>query len=235
MLKIFLRAGPLLLAVSLLRAGPCMPDTLANYILLPPAGCTAGVLNFSNFSFTLGPHGGSAVLIGAADITVSPDVVGGQFGLDFTSSGFNVSGTGFATYIIRFTEDPDGDIRSLDDVLNDPVMIPGVGRVDSLGCLNAAFSPTCPTSTVSVSVFDDGIAPQLKNSITFPGVPVLGVQHTISLDAHGTGSVSINGFTSQSQIPEPSTCWLAVPPVLALILLRKSRLKRLQIRLQGRT
>jgi hypothetical protein len=207
---------------------------LANYIALPTEGCLVGGLSFSNFSFTLGPSGGSAILIGAADITITPQITPMNLGLSFTSGGFNVSGNGFATYIIRYVEDPDGDIRSLDDVLLDPVTVPGVGRVDSLGCLGAAFSPTCPNSTVSVSVFDDGIAPQLMNSVSFDGVHVLGVEHTISIDAHGTGSVSIEGFQAASQVPEPSAMWLVMAPIAALLLWRKTRSKRFHIRLDHR-
>jgi hypothetical protein len=234
MVKIFLRASPLLLAGSLLHAGACMPDSLANYQLLPPAGCTAGGLTFSGFSFAVGPSGGGAVLIGASDIMVTP-VFGPETGLGFTSNGFSVINSGFASYTIGFTEDPSGDIRSMDDVLDDPVLAPGVGRVDSLGCLGASFSPTCPTSTVNVSVFDAGTTAVLMNSVNFSGVNILGIQHTISLDGHGTGSVKINGFSQSSFVPEPSTGWLALLPILALLLMGKARLKRLQIRLEHRS
>jgi len=232
LLTILWRTGLLLLAASLLHAGPCVSDTLANYILLPPAGCTVAGLSFSNFSFAVASSGGGASVIGAAAINVTP-TFGNTFGLNFTSSGWSVTGAEFVNYVIGYTEDPEGDIRSLDDVLDDPVTIPGVGRIDTLGCLEGAFSPTCPTSTVSVSVFDDGIAPQLMNRVTFPGVHVLGVQHTISLDGHGTGSVKINGYGGSSLLPEPSTGWLAVP-ALVLILARQAGLKRLQVLFQRR-
>jgi hypothetical protein len=222
----------LLLAASLLQAGPCAIDSLANYETLPPSGCTVGGLQFSGFGFTVGPNGGGAVVIGAGAITVTP-LTGAESGLSFTSGGFNVVNTGFVSYIITYTEDPSGDIRSMDDVLDDPVTAPGVGRIDSLGCLGASFSPTCPTSTVSVSVFDDGIAPQLTKSVNFAGVHILGVQDTISLDGHGTGSVSMNGFGGSSFIPEPSTMWLGLP-VAGLVFARRARLKLAQIRFQHR-
>ncbi len=232
MLKLFLRTAPLLLTVSLLHGGTCVTDSLANYEALPPSGCTAGSLEVSGFSFAVGPNGGGATVIGAGAITVTP-LTGAESGLRFTSSGWSVTGVGFVTYIITYTEDPAGDIRSMDDVLDDPVTAPGVGRVDSLGCLGASFSPGCPTSTVNVSVFDDGIAPQLTNSVTFPGVNVLGVQQTVSLNGHGTGSVSINGFDALSSVPEPSTLWLTLP-LSALVLAGRARCKRAQVRLQHR-
>jgi hypothetical protein len=127
----------------------------------------------------------------------------------------------------------------MDDVLDDPVTFPAVGRVDSLGCLDASFTPdlTCLSTqgTVSVSVFDAGTSRQLTNSVNFAGVHTLGILQTISLDARNGGNVSINSFAASSFIPEPSTGWLAAVPVLALLLARKMRLKRLQTRFYRRT
>ena len=181
MLKILLLAGPLLLAASLGRAttvppgaNPCVKATLASYIA--SRGCTMEGLFFNNFSFQVASVSGGAVPIGASDIAVTPLAVSNSDGLTFTSGGFSVTGTGAVSYIIGYTEDPEGDIRSMDDVLDDPVIPPGVGRSVSQGCLGFSFSTNCSGPTVSISVFDDGIAPRLTDSVTFVGVNTLGEQ-----------------------------------------------------------
>jgi hypothetical protein len=228
-----MRTGPLLLVASLLRAGTCAPDTLANYELLPAAGCTVNGLSFSGFMFS-STATGTGVAVPASSIMVSPTTTNGEQGLMFSSGGWSVGAMGKVVYVITYTEDPSGDIRSMDDVLDDPVVVPGIGRVDTLGCLGAAFSGgICSMSTVSVSVFDDGIAPVKMASTNFAGVHILGIQQTVTLASStsgtglGSGSASITDFGGQSFVPEPSTVWLAAASVLALVLARQTRLKRL--------
>jgi hypothetical protein len=237
MLKLLLRIGPLLLAASSLRAtsvaSPCIPDTLAHYEALPATGCNVGALNFSGFSFSQS----GTVMVGDTNIMVAPvfGIIGTDYGLSFTSSGFKVSGTDTSTYVITYLEDPSGPIHSLDDVLDDPVVAPGRAEVDTVGCLGAAFTGAiCPTSTVSIMVFDDGIAPQLTASVSFPGQTMVGVRNTILLKGNTTGSVNMNGVAVASQVPEPDTGWMGVAAVLALVLLRKSPLERWQVRFQHR-
>ena len=242
MLRIALPVSMFLLAASSLLAGPCAPDTLANYLSLPPSGCTVGPLTVNAFSFSVQSSSGSPAILAASMINVTPEI-GAEYGLNFTSSGFSVSGNDAVVYIIGFTEDPEGPIRSLDDVLDDPVTAPGRGEVDTLGCLGAAFSGAiCSTSTVSVMVFDAGTSSHLADSIVFTGVTILGIRKTISLNGNTSGdptntggSVKINGFSSQSLfVPEPGTGWLATVALLACasVLANKPRLKRLQVRLQ---
>ena len=123
----------------------------------------------------------------------------------------------------------------LDDVLDDPVIFPGRAEVDTVGCLGAAFTGAiCPTSSVAIMVFDDGIAPRKTASVNFSGESMVGVQNTISLSGNGTGSVDMNGIAVASQVPEPGTGWLSIAFVVALVLLRKPPLERLQVRFQHR-
>jgi hypothetical protein len=226
-----LRYSPLLLTASVLSAvgvaPACVQNTLANYEALPATGCDVGaILNFSGFSFSQS----GTVTVGAANITVTPvfDIIGIDYGLSFTSSGFTVSGTDSSTYVITYLEDPSGPIHSLDAVLDDPVVAPGLAQLTTIGCLGAAFTgATCPTSnTVSVSAFDDGISPQLTASVSFPGQSTVGVQNTILLEGNSTGSAGITGVAVASQLPEPGTGWLTAAAVLAvLVLTRKPSLK----------
>ncbi len=80
----------LLLAVSiaLLRvsgsAAPCMTETLANYIALGPTGCVLGNLTVSGFAYKA-KAGGGAAEITADQITVTPLLAVGTFGLQFAA------------------------------------------------------------------------------------------------------------------------------------------------------
>ena len=233
MLKLLLRTSVWLLAAASLRAGVCIPDTLAHYEALPATGCNGGSLTFSNFTFSQS----GTVTVGDTNIMVTPifGIVDTDAGLSFTSAGFKVSGTDTSTYVITYVEDPTGPIHSIDDVLDDPVIPPGRAEVDTVGCLGAAFiGGICSTSTVSLVVFDDGIAPQKTASVMFAGQSIVGIQNTILLRGNTTGSVNMNGVAVASQGPEPGTGWLSAAAVLALVLACKLPLKRLQVRLQRR-
>jgi hypothetical protein len=233
-----------LLTVSHLLAGTCASDTLANYIALGATGCSVGPLTFSGFSFSVLSTGGTPLIVNASQINVTPLLTNTfTFGVDFSSSGFRESGNNFVNYSIGYTEDPEGPIQSLDDVLDDPVTPPGLGQVTTVGCLGAAFTDTtCPAATVSLTVFDAGTSSQLKASATFTGVSILGIQKTITLNGNNSGnpantggSVTINGDRSSSTFaPEPGTFFAGALGLAALILSRKPGLKLLQVGFQRR-
>ena len=235
MLKFVFPMSVFLLATPTLVAGPCAPDTLANYIALGVTGCTVGPLIVNGFSFSVLSSGGTPLIVNATQINVTPQT-GAEYGLSFTSTGLHVAGNDFVNYSIGYTEDPEGPIRSLDDVLDDPVTSPGRGEVSTLGCLDAAFvGTTCSTSTVSIDVFDAGTSSHLADSVSFTGVTILGVLSTVSLNGNTTGSASINGVKTESFVaPEPGTWLPAALTLAALIFVRKSRLKRLQIGFERR-
>ncbi len=242
MLKTFLPIGLLIWTASSLSAtslaAPCVANTLASYEALPATGCNVGPLNFSGFTFSQS----GTVTVGAAAIMVTPvtNIIGVDYGLLFTSSGFSVSGSNTSTYVIDYQEDPSGPIQSLDDVLGDPVTSPGLAEVNTLGCLGAAFSAgTCPNpATVGVSVFDNGITRVGSASVSFAGQSIVGVQNTILLEGNGTGSASIipplGIEVASADAPEPGSGWLCGAVLLGLLFLRKAPLKVPQIRLQRR-
>jgi hypothetical protein len=190
-------------------------------------------VNFSGFTFSQS----GTVVVGDTNIMVASvfGILDTDFGLSFTSAGFKVSGTDTSTYVITYLETNPDPIRSLDDVLDDPVVAPGFAAVDTVGCLGTAFSGAiCPTSTVSIMVFDDGIAPQKTASVFFADQSMVGVQNTIRLRGNTTGTVDMRDVAVASQVPEPRTVWLSTAAVLALLLACKLPLKRLQVRLQHR-
>jgi len=212
-----------LLAGSSLHAGPvCVPGTLASYEALPVTGCTVGVLTVNNFVFTVLGSSGGAVPLTDTQIIVAPTSTG--LGLSFSSSGFSVSGAGSVQYLIGYTWDPSDTIQSMDDVMDPPSAILGFANVTTTGCLNAAFiGPICPTSTVSVTVFDNNGVTQFNDSVSFTPVPVLGIRNVIDLQAKG-GSASFDSLASGLVVPEPAT-WLYCATALMLLAARRRRFR----------
>ena len=199
----------------------CVTDTLDNYIKLGSTGCQVGPLGVVDFVFT--PLLGNNVTILASDVTVSPKAPGPGYSLDITSPKFTASGAEVVKYLIGYTWDP-GDIRSLDDILNDPPTPPGFSSVTTVACLDAAFRGNiCPTSTITLSVFD-GIGVQLTALASFsPPVSTLGIRNTFDIEGGGAdagGSATIISFGNQSTVPEPAT---ALTCLAALALLRRWR------------
>jgi hypothetical protein len=200
----------------------CVTDTLANYQALGSGGCQIGGLTVKDFSYDFVS---GTVTIPASSITVTPSTVGDTLGLTFSSAQFNLTGSASSVYRLAYTWDP-GDIRSLEDILNnDPTVSPGLARITTLDCEDAAFTPTCLTSTDTVVVLDDGIHPILTDSVSFLSpVGTLGIQNTIELDANTSGIAEFTSIENEITIPEPST----VPPCLlvALLMFRRLRFER---------
>jgi hypothetical protein len=204
----------------------CVTGTLASYETLGSGGCQIGGLTVDSFSYTA--LLGTNFAIPDTNITVTPSVVGETLGLTFFSTGFNVSGSEVANYLLAYTWDP-GNIRSLEDILNnDPTTSPGQAKITTLDCEDGIFSPTCLTTTDTLVVGDDGIHPPiLTDFVSFsPTVGTLGIQNTIALDGGGSGNGGSSEFTSfenELTIPEPST--VAPCLLLAVLMFRRWRLQ----------
>jgi hypothetical protein len=227
-------SGKLLAIVSLLgailQADPisCSPGTFASYEALGSTGCTVGPFTVKDFSFT--------VLSGSGSVTDSTILVTPTnsaltvWGLNFASGGFSVTGSESVQYLLAYTWDPTDDIQSLDDIMDPPFAVPlGFAKVTTDACLNAAFSgPVCSTSTVSISVFQDGVSPQLFAAVSFSPVPVLGIRNVIDLEAKGA-SAGFDSLTNEVAIvPEPSTALTG----LVMIILLAVRLRCASARLR---
>ena len=200
------------LAGACLRADPlsCLPGNFASYEALGATGCTVGPFIVKDFFFGVLSGSGSVTdtTIFVTPTNSAPDV----WGLNFGSGGFLVAGSESVRYLVAYTWDPTEDILSIDDVMDPPFAVPpGLASVTTDACLNAAFSgAVCPTSAVSINVFQDGISPQLFASVTFAPVPVVGIRHTIDLQANG-GSAGFDSLSNEVRIvPEPAmglTCF----------------------------
>jgi len=199
----------------------CVTGTLDTYIALGAGGCQIGGVTVVNVSYTFVS---GTISIPDTDITVTPSSGSDLIGLTFSSSDFSASGTNSAVYMLSYTWDP-GDIRSLEDILNDPPSFPGLAQITTVDCEDAAFSPTCLTSTDTLVVSDNGVTMVLDDSVSFsPTVGTLGIQNTIELEGNRTGTGEFTSFENQIGVPEPSTI---VPCLLLTVpMFRRWRSKR---------
>ncbi len=209
-----------ILACGCLQAGPCVPGTLASYEALGATGCTVGQLTANNFAFSVLGSSGGAVAVTDTQINVTPAFGTGLLGqLNFASTGFNVSVNGSVQYLIAYTWDPHDDIQSMDDIMDPPSAVLGFANVTSIGCIGAAFTGSiCPTSTATVTVFDNNGVTQFNDAAPITPSQILGIRNTIDLEAKG-GSASFDSLSSESRTPEPST-WLCCAAALALLAAR---------------
>jgi hypothetical protein len=209
----FLMSGACLWSAPVCISG----NSLASYEALS-TGCTVGPLVAKDFTFSVLSFGGGAIPIAAADIEITTEPTAPNFGLSFSafgSPGFSVTGAQFVTYLIGYTLDPSGDIRSASDVLD-----PGQADIMTDLCVGAAFvGSTCSATPLSLHV-SEGATTQLTDSIQFASVAVLGIRDNISLDANG-GSASFTSLSSTSMVPEPAYGPWVAASLLALAGLRR--------------
>ena len=185
-----------------LNASPCVPALLSVYDA-PGFTCELGPFTLTDFTYT---QLAGTVAIPDTSILVTPITGPDFYAVDFSSGAFSVSGTDFTTYLLAYTWDP-APIRSLEDVLNDPVVFPALSQVTTEVCIDSAFiGPLCPTSTTTLTVFDAGIASQLTDSVSFsPSPSILGIRNTIDLQGNGA-SASFDSLMNKVYVtPEPGT------------------------------
>jgi hypothetical protein len=191
----------LLFSSVALHASTCGPAALSVY---DSPGFTCQLGNFTLTDFTYTQLSGTVTIPDTA-IQVTPSTGPGTLALEFSSSAFSVAGSDFAHYLLAYTWDAD-PIRSLEDILNDPVIFPGLAQITTTACIDAAFTgAVCPTTTATITVFDNGVTSQLSDSVSFTPPPtLLGIRNIIELDGNGA-SASFDSFENQLVIPEPGT------------------------------
>ena len=219
------------LSCGCLQAGPCVPGTLFSYEALGATGCTIGQLTANNFNFQILGSSGGAVPVNDMQINVTPtfNTTGLLGKLNFASSGFSVSVNGSVQYLIAYTLDPHDDIQSMDDIMDPPSAVLGFANITTVGCVGAPFTgAVCPTSTATVTVFDNNGATKFYNFANITPSQILGIRTTIDLQAKG-GSASFDSLSSDSTTPEPAT-WLCCAAALVLL---AARLRSVRARLQS--
>jgi hypothetical protein len=199
--------GLAFVCAALMADTVCVSGTLASYEALGATGCSVGPINFFNFGFATAAMSGGAVPVDATEITVSPVTAPDSYGLNYASTGFQVSTGQFIQYLLTYTSDPQPPIIhgfAMQMFVDGPVF-PGEATVASEECLGFAFSgATCAGSTVSQSVFDNGITSSLTSVQSFPPVDTLGDRTTITLDASSGGSAEFTSFSESVLTPEPA-------------------------------
>src|SRR5580700_7841539 len=96
-------AAFLILAFRLSATPVCVSGgTLASYEALGAGGCTIGPQTVDDFTFSVVSVGGGATAVSDTNITVTPTFGAGLYGVQFASTGFLVSGSGFVNYLIGY-------------------------------------------------------------------------------------------------------------------------------------
>jgi len=194
----------------------CVIGTVADYVTLGAGGCVDYGLTISNVSYSALP---GTLTIPASDITMSLSGVGSLLDLDLVSPDFNLTGSETASFMLSYTFSDPAKIIGLFNVVGS-TLNSALGEFSSVACVGAAFSPTCPdtTDTITATSFP-GYA-----GVSFPQVLVLGVQDTIQISGSGEQVPgSFDGFGQIVNVPEPST---ALPFVLLLLVTFGQRLFR---------
>jgi hypothetical protein len=200
-MKCFLWSAVLFFCVQAYAAPVCVSgNSLAAYEALGSGGCTVGgSIIVKDFVFSVISFGGGAIPVADTGITVTTQFLRDGFGLRFASNGFQVSGAGFANYLIGFTWDPTADIRGAADILD-----PGTVDIVTNLCVDVGFRQSvCVGTPFSLHVFE-GATSQLTDSVTFAPTAILGVRNNISLNANG-GSAGFDSIENDITVPEPGT------------------------------
>jgi len=184
-------------------AGACASSTLAVY---DTAGfsCSIGDITFDSFSYV--PSGSE--IIPAADVAVTPEIIGGELGFQFNAPWFALPG-GFLDSYIDYTATCNG--CEIDDL----VLTIGGATAGTGGIVNVA--ETSPALTGSLVVGAAGSTTILSDSQTFTPVGSLTVSKDILL-AGGSGGLgsqvsavtNLFSSTSTSTVPEPPLLYLSV-------------------------
>ena len=202
-------------------AGPCIFDTLANYIALGAGGCTINGEIADNFAFSVLAASGGYTPLNGTQITVTPSFSVERYSLMFLSTGFSVTGSEFVHYEIDFTWDP-ATIGGDDELITHSPVFPGIAKVTTKLCAGSTFGALCPPPTNTLTVFHDGVSPQLTDVTYFSPVTLIGTQSFINLDANGA-SANMDGFVTSVFAPEPGTVGLFATGLVGLVLRRRRR------------
>jgi hypothetical protein len=187
-------------------AGACASGTLATYDA-PGFSCTIDDIIFSGFGYV--PSG--SIIIPAADVVVTPEVIGGEEGFQFNAPWFALPG-GFLDSFIDYTATCDGctidDLKlSMAGAGADPG---GIVRVDE------TYQSISPALSGSLTVGQAGTTTILSDTANFSPVGSLTVSKDILLGGgtSGLGSAvssvtNLFSTTGQTVIPEPSLLLLS--------------------------
>ena len=158
-----------------------------------------------------------------------------RFGLTYSSSGFSVTSGQSIQYLLTYTIDPPPPIIHGFDMSFDVdgPTAPGMDTITSVECLNSAFTgAVCPTSTVTQTVFDNGITFSRDSYAPFPGYfTTMGDRTTITLDASTGGTANFTSLSETAVTPEPASGLLAGLTLVLLVFHRGLKARQIGFKL----
>jgi len=180
-------------------AGACGTDTLANY-MVAGFSCTIGDKTFSSFKYTSSALG--ATKIAASGVTVTPEIIGGEIGLQF-SSGWSAGANQFTDSLIGYT------VTSSGAPIVDSILTMGGATFVGTGIAIVAENLT---NGAGLAVYTTSFGTVLSDKATFAPATSITVAFkdvTASGGSAGAASVSeVSNLFSQGQVPEPGSLLL---------------------------
>jgi hypothetical protein len=227
-LMVFVGAMVMVSSTALATPTTCVTGSLASYELLNSSGgCIINNLLFDNFS-DQESAAGKAVALTSSAITVTPDFVSLDEGLQFSAS-WNVSTPSSMDSAISFTVQTVNGKATLDDIsLSATETQTGSGNsgvIESycLGSLKATNH--CPSSLQTISVSNPPANNDGPVTQNYSLVSALSVTKDIDVaaGASGTASISVvnNNYSQIGSVPEPISFVLVGVGLLGVGLMRK--------------
>ena len=209
---------------------PCLQETLDLYLV--KQSCGIGVFTVKDFSYL-----NEGVTIPASMITVQPFAGPEGPSLRFSSTAFSVVAGQKAVLTLGYNIDPPPIIiRGFEEeMFAETPVPPGLVRIDTALCVGGYFPGFCgggdydygPLELLFLQLAHYGPNDpdnELRASVSFLPVNILGVSHQITLDATAGGSASFSALGNQAFIvPEPGTWLLLGCGLLGLAVLRRRR------------
>jgi hypothetical protein len=201
----------------------CVPGTLADYLSLPPDGCTIGSAVVSEFALSVLTEGSTE--IAPADIQVNPLLDAYNEGLLFTY-GANAHGGDIKESAVEFLVAAEAGRLTFGSLSAGGMAASGDAAVagSTEFCFDLFVAGLCSAGSVVTLVADAGGVQSTFDSQTFAAVSALAVRHDIVIDGGLNGSASLESADVRfGVVPEPATSGTVAMILLATFLIRGRR------------
>jgi hypothetical protein len=224
-----LLAIALFAASSPIVAAPCLPGTLADYILL--GSCEIGATSFAGFE-SLSDLPAGSIPIAPAAIAVTPLTALANPGFTFTLNAAASAGELLST-LIRFQVLAGAGLSLTEGsaaIAGGSATGDGVALLVEDLCIGGAFGPMppigCAGTPGAMITFVDALNADLEESLAFGATNFLDILVNFIIDGGSSGTAALESGTvrfvtnATPSVPEPSTLALAAV-ALGLALMRR--------------